>query len=66
MDIGALVTALVDAKVTGAQLAIAGKMLRINADAAASIVQLLEASQENLDRLANLATGIGGNLDISV
>jgi hypothetical protein len=28
-------------------------------------VQVIEAAQENLNRLANVAAGIGGNLDIS-
>ena len=37
----------------------------MNADAAKSIVQVIEAAQENLNRLANVAAGIGGNLDIS-
>jgi len=29
-------------------------------------VQLLEAGQANIDKLANVASGIGGNLDVSV
>jgi hypothetical protein len=33
---------------SGAQMAIAAKMLRKNADAAASIVQVLEAAQQTL------------------
>ena len=38
----------------------------MNADAAKSVVQEIEAAQENLNQLANVAAGIGGNLDISV
>jgi hypothetical protein len=38
----------------------------MNADAAQSVVKLLEAGQENIDRLANVASGVGGNLDVSV
>ncbi len=41
-------------------------MLRMNADAAQSVVKLLEAGQANIDKLANVAAGIGGNLDVSV
>jgi hypothetical protein len=41
-------------------------MMKMNADAAKSIVQVIDAAQENLNRLANVAAGIGGNLDISV
>ena len=33
---------------------------------ATSVVQVIEAAQQNMDRLANVAAGIGGNLDISV
>ena len=46
-------------------MAFAAKMLRMNADAAKSVVQVIEAAQENINRLANVAAGTGGNLDIS-
>ena len=48
------------------QLAVAAKMLRMKADADQSVVQLLQAGQANIDKLANVASGIGGNLDVSV
>jgi hypothetical protein len=41
-------------------------MMRMNAQSAASIVQVIEAAQQNIDRLANLADGVGTNLDLSV
>ena len=66
MDVGALATALIGAKTGQLQLAIAAKMLRMNAESARSAVQVIEAAQRNLDRLANVAAGIGGKLDISV
>lgn len=66
MDVGALATAFIGAKTGQAQMAVAAKMMRMNADAAASIVQVLEAAQQNMDKLANVAAGIGQNLDISV
>jgi hypothetical protein len=66
MDVGALAAALSGAKTAQVQLAVAAKMLRMNADAAASAVKVIEAAQQNMDRLANIAAGIGGNLDISV
>jgi len=65
MDV-ALATAFVSAKTAEIQLAIAAKMLRMNADTARSVVQLIDAAQQNFDRLANVASGIGENLDISV
>lgn len=65
MDVS-LATMFVASKSADLQLAIAAKMLRMNADAARSIVQVIEAAQENLNRLGDLASGIGENLDISV
>ena len=47
------------------QTAAAAKMLRMNADASADVAKLLEAAQQNFNRLANVAGGIGGNLDIT-
>jgi hypothetical protein len=66
MDTAALASALVGAKAAQVQMAVAAKMLRMNADAAQSIVQVIEAAQQNIDRLANVASGLGQNLDISV
>jgi hypothetical protein len=66
MDTAALASAFVGAKAAEVQMAVAAKMLRMNADAAQSIVQVIEAAQQNIDRLANVAAGVGGNLDISV
>jgi hypothetical protein len=40
-------------------------MLRMNVDNAASIVKVLDAAQQNISQLANVADGVGGNLDIS-
>lgn len=65
MDVGAVAAAFAGAKAAEVQMAVAAKMMRMNADAAASMVQVLEAAQQNLNRLANVASGIGGNLDIS-
>ena len=65
MDVTALATAFIGAKAAEVQMVVAAKMLRMNADAAKSVVQVIEAAQQNLDRLANVAAGIGGNLDIS-
>lgn len=65
MDVTALATAFIGAKAAEVQMAVAAKMLKMNADSAKSVVQVIEAAQENLDRLANVAAGIGQNLDIS-
>jgi hypothetical protein len=61
-----LATALIGARIGQVQMAVAAKMLRMDAENAASIVKVIEAAQQNMDRLANVAAGIGSNLDISV
>jgi hypothetical protein len=65
MDPVSIATALVGAQMSDAQMAIAAKMLRMNADNAASIVQVLNAAQQNMASLANVASGIGQNLNIN-
>lgn len=44
----------------------AAKMLKMNAQAEAGIAQVLEAAQDNMKNVANLAAGVGQSLDISV
>ena len=65
MDIASLASAFMDAQVGQAQLAIAAKILKMNADQEASVAKLLDAAQANISSLANVAAGIGGNLNIS-
>jgi hypothetical protein len=65
MDEVALASAFIGATIGQAQLAVAAKLMRMNADAAQSAVKLIDAAQQNIDRLANVAAGIGGNLDVS-
>jgi hypothetical protein len=66
MDAAAIATAFIAQQAGQLQIAAAAKMLRMNADSAANVVKLLEAAQQNFNSLANVAAGIGGNLDISV
>ncbi|MGA8650532.1 MAG: hypothetical protein WB677_07910 [Xanthobacteraceae bacterium] len=65
MDLG-LVAAAIGAQAGMTQLAVAGSMLKMNAENASSTVKLIDAAQQNLNSLANVAAGIGRNLDISV
>ena len=65
MDIASLASAFIDAQAGQAQLAVAAKILKMNADQEASVAKLLDAAQANFSSLANVAAGIGGNLDIS-
>jgi hypothetical protein len=39
--------------------------MRMNADQGAAVVKLIDAAQQNIDPLANVAAGIGTNLDVS-
>jgi len=38
----------------------------MNADAAKSVVQVIDAAQQNMQSLANVAAGVGQNVNISV
>ncbi len=66
MNPASLAAALAGAQASGAQMAMAAKMIRMNADSAASIAKVLEAAQQNLNSLASVAAGVGQNVDISV
>ena len=57
MDPLSLATALTAAQMGRAQMALAAKMLRMNVDAAASIVQVIDAAQQNIANLSNVAAG---------
>ncbi|MGV3633782.1 MAG: hypothetical protein ACO1NY_05490 [Pseudorhodoplanes sp.] len=64
MDVGALATAFAGASTAKLQIAVAAKMMKMNADAQGAVAQVLDAAQENMKAL--VAAGIGSNLDISV
>ena len=65
MDPVSLGTALAGAQMSRAEMPVASKMARMNADNAASIVEVLNAVQRNMASLANLAAGVGQNLNIT-
>jgi hypothetical protein len=65
MDPASLATAMVGAQMSQVQMAIAAKMMRMNAQSEGSVVQLLDAAQKNLQSLANVAVGVGQNLNIT-
>ena len=66
MDLTSLVSALVGAKMAQAQMAVAAKMARMDMQSSQSIADLLDAAQQNMNRLANLPAGVGTQLDITV
>lgn len=65
MDPVSIATALVGSQMADVQMALAAKMLRMNVDNASAIVEVLDAAQKNLESLANVAEGVGRNLNIS-
>jgi hypothetical protein len=64
MDLS-LVTAALGAQAGLTQLAVAGSMLKMNTQNAASVVKLIDAAQQSMRPLANAAAKLGTNLDIS-
>lgn len=57
---------MVGAQIGRTQYAAAARMMKMSADNAASIVEVIAAAQQNLDQLANAAAGLGHYLDITV
>ena len=66
MDVASIASAFIAAQIAQVQTAVAAKMLRMDADQADNAAKLLEAARQNMSSLANVASGVGGNLDISV
>jgi hypothetical protein len=61
-----LISAFISAQVGQFQLAVAAQLARTNTqDSGRSVAQLVDAAQQSFDPLANVAAGIGTNLDIS-
>jgi hypothetical protein len=65
MDPAAIAMALIAAQQGLQQTTIADKLLRMNADASNSVVKLLDSGQQNFNSLANVASGVGANLNIA-
>lgn len=66
MDVASIAAAFIAQQATQLQMAAAAKLLRMNAQTAEGAAKLLAAAQQNFDRLANVAAGVGANLDVSV
>jgi len=66
MDVASIASAFIAAQMSQVQTAVAAQMLKMNADSAGNAAKLLEAAQQNMNSLANVASGVGGNLDITV
>jgi len=60
-----LISAFIGAQTGMVQLAVAARLARMNADQASSVTKLVDAAQQNFAPLANVAAGLGTNLDVS-
>jgi hypothetical protein len=66
MDMLSMVSGMLAAQAGNVQMQVAAPIIKSNADAEKSaVLTLLGASQQGASSLANVGTGIGGNLDIS-
>jgi hypothetical protein len=65
MDPASLVAALATAQTIRAQLAAAAMLARMNTDNSASVVQVVNAAEKSMASLANVAAGVGQNVNIS-
>lgn len=65
MDSVALVTALMAAKMAQVQYAVAAKVMKASPDGAQNALAIINAAQQNGDKLAAAAQGLGQNIDIS-
>jgi len=64
MDLS-LITALLGAQAGNTQASLAADLMRMNAQSDRAAVQLLDAAVQNGNSLANVADGIGTNLNIT-
>jgi hypothetical protein len=63
--IASIAASFIAAQAGQLQQAMAAKMMQMNANASDDSAKLLDAAQQNFSRLANVATGVGTNLDIT-
>jgi hypothetical protein len=64
MDVS-LISAILGAQAGTTQVDMATAMLRMNADSDRAIVQMISEAAQNGNSLANVAAGVGTNLDIT-
>jgi hypothetical protein len=62
MDPASIATAVIGNQAGQAQVVLAEKMMKINADQQSAVAQMVEAAAQQ----ASLPAGVGGNLDIAV
>ena len=60
-----VISAVLGAQAGNARVDLAAKFMRMNADSSQAIAQMVEAAAQNTSSLANVAAGVGTNLDVS-
>ena len=65
MSSTSLAAVMAGAQMSNTHMALAARMLKMNADAKGAIAQVLEAAQQNIQHLASLPAGVGQKLDVS-
>jgi len=65
MDTASLAAALVAVQMAKVQMVVAARMARMDAQQGQSVANLIASAEQNMNRVANLAPGIGTQVDIS-
>jgi hypothetical protein len=65
VDVTALASAFMASQAGSLQLAVAARLMRMDADMQASTVKLLDSANQSTNSLANVAAGIGTSVDIT-
>jgi hypothetical protein len=65
MSVSGVAQAMVGAQASDTQMSLAAIMLKMNASAAGAVADALDKAAQNLDSLANVAPGVGQNVNIS-
>jgi hypothetical protein len=65
MDPTSLITAFMGSQTGMLQLAVAVRLARMNQQDGASVAKLIDAAQQSFSPLANVAAGLGTNLDVA-
>jgi len=60
-----LISAFIAAQIGRLQLAVAARLAKDTPQSGSEVRQLIDAAQQNFDPLANVAAGLGTNLDVS-
>ena len=63
MDTTAVAAAFAGSQASQVQMAMAAKMLKMNADQGKAVANMLDAAQQNIQAMTG--SGIGQNLDVS-